>query len=362
MLIVLVVGAFLASRANRARAQRRAAAAIQKAEGWIEYDFEYRHGRTITGGAPWAPAWFRKNLGEEFFREITVVRFASVERDQSGKKLLPAQRALAAAQLASIEGLDYLEELDYGVTNVSDIGMEHLRGLTSLRSLVLAGTRVQGSGLRHLERLQSLRELFLQGSALDDDGLAVVGQLAHLRSLNISGSQVTDAGLVRLRRLAELRELVLDVAGDAGLANLKGLHELEALAVNAASPGKNRWISDDGLGHLSHLSRLRILAIHPGIVNEQSVQITNAGLAHLARLRNLEFLHISASRITDAGLACLRGLKSLKRLELDNSHVTQRGMQELQASLPSLTTVSHRQIFAILPSETNPPSASPQSP
>ena len=46
--------------------QRRAVAAIRRAGGGVGYDHK---------GRPWAPAWLRKRLGDEFFQEVTSVQF-----------------------------------------------------------------------------------------------------------------------------------------------------------------------------------------------------------------------------------------------------------------------------------------------
>jgi hypothetical protein len=44
--------------------------------------------------------------------------------------------------------------------------------------------------------------------------------------------------------------------------------------------------------------------------------VTDAGLAHLARLTSLQTLVLSETQVTDAGLAHLAGLKSLQSLNL----------------------------------------------
>jgi hypothetical protein len=44
--------------------------------------------------------------------------------------------------------------------------------------------------------------------------------------------------------------------------------------------------------------------------------VTDAGLAHLARLTSLQELNLESTQVTDAGLAHLAGLTSLQELDL----------------------------------------------
>jgi hypothetical protein len=70
MLLVLVAGSFLGWRARRASIQRRAVAAIERAGGFVMYDFEIGPDGPKVGPKPqpWAPKWLRRAFGDEFFQ------------------------------------------------------------------------------------------------------------------------------------------------------------------------------------------------------------------------------------------------------------------------------------------------------
>ena len=71
-----------------------------------------------------------------------------------------------------LEGLGLLEELELGLTEVSDSGLYHLRGLTSQRRLYLGDTSIGDHGLSHLGGLTGLEELHLYSTQVGDAGMA----------------------------------------------------------------------------------------------------------------------------------------------------------------------------------------------
>jgi hypothetical protein len=157
----------------------------------------------------------------------------------------------------------------------------------------------------------------------------------------VQASLKTDAQMVRLQVLTQLRELDLgttDADGllvdfdtrisDAGLAHLAGLKQLKSLVFNGTQ------ITDGGLAHLTGLNQLQELDL--GIF-----EITDAGIAHLAGLPRLKDLILSDTQITDDGLAHLAGLTQLQSLVLDRSQITDAGLAHL-AGLSQLQSLSLR--------------------
>src|SRR5262249_61491710 len=68
-------------------------------------------------------------------------------------------------------------------------------------------------------------------------------------------------------------------------------------------------------------------------------QVTDAGLAEVARLTDLQSLNISNTKVTDKGLKHLAGLKKLQELYLYTDQVTEEGLAQL-AGL-KLKTLTH---------------------
>ncbi len=92
------------------------------------------------------------------------------------------------------------------------------------------------------------------------------------------------------------------------------------------------WVTgtdDVGLSYLKGSTTLRKLLLHG------TSQISDAGLAHLRMLTNLEELKLCSDRISDAGLVQLKHLTKLKRLSISSAKVTDAGFQMLRESLPS---------------------------
>ena len=68
-------------------------------------------------------------------------------------------------------------------------------------------------------------------------------------------------------------------------------------------------------------------------------RITDAGLAHLRGLSELEYLSLTATRVSDAGLDTLRGMPKLSTLNLPDT-VTDGGVKKLAGHLPNLEHVA----------------------
>jgi hypothetical protein len=85
---------------------------------------------------------------------------------------------------------------------------------------------------------------------------------------------------------------------------------------------------DAGLVHLQRLNQLQWLRLN-------SPNITDAGLLHLQGLSQLHYLKLNSTEVTDAGLANLQGLTQLERLDLTCTKVTDEGIKKFQQALPN---------------------------
>ncbi len=93
------------------------------------------------------------------------------------------------------------------------------------------------------------------------------------------------------------------IKSDAGLANLKALSEIESLELDGSA------ITDAGLENLRGLSQLHFLCL-------ASSNVTDAGLENIASSHRLRFLYLFETKVTDSGLVHLRGLNQLDSLSL----------------------------------------------
>ena len=91
-------------------------------------------------------------------------------------------------------------------------------------------------------------------------------------------------------------------------------------------------ISDATLVQVAKLKNLQKLHL-------EETKITDAGLKQLKGLANLEYLNLYGTAITDAGLADLANLKNLKTVYLWQTKVTEQGITDLKKALPKLDVI-----------------------
>jgi hypothetical protein len=110
------------------------------------------------------------------------------------------------------------------------------------------------------------------------------------------------------------------------LARLRELRTLDFSGGNAVGPAK---ITDDGLAELANLDLPQLETLTLGWCDE----ITDAGLAHIARMQTITWLGLpSCPKITDAGLRELINAKNLTGLDLRGCpNITDDGIQQLAA-------------------------------
>jgi hypothetical protein len=148
-------------------------------------------------------------------------------------------------------------------------------------------------------------------------------------SVVFTARPIGDDDLHFLRNKNGNQRLVLDstrVTGDC-FQDLSAATDLRWLSLMSCP------IGDDGLAKLPPLARLELLDL-------DHTQITDAGLAHVAKLKGLRKLMICRNKqLSDACLEHLKGLEELTELDALDTRITEKGARELQKSLPRLTTV-----------------------
>ena len=91
-------------------------------------------------------------------------------------------------------------------------------------------------------------------------------------------------------------------------------------------------ISDAALTQIAKLKNLQKLHL-------EETKVTDAGLKNLKGLTNLEYLNLYGTAVTDAGLGALADLKSLKTVYLWQTKVTEQGIANLKKIMPNLEII-----------------------
>jgi hypothetical protein len=91
-------------------------------------------------------------------------------------------------------------------------------------------------------------------------------------------------------------------------------------------------VTDADLAQLSSLRQLQRLSLNNN-------PITDRGLAHLSKLSGLKYLSLDQTNVTDDGLESLRACQFLEFLSLCRTRTTTGGVQSLRTALPSLTII-----------------------
>lgn len=160
--------------------------------------------------------------------------------------------------------------------------------------------------------------------------IAYHGDHGEVISVDCSNQPINNWMLSVLPRFRHLEILDLwnangfDDAGLAHLAKLKNLRELNLV---------NTPITDAGVAHLARLSRLEVLTL-------SGTEITDDALRQIRHLKNLRTLILEDTEITDSGLAFLAGLPRLEVVLLYRTLVTESGISRLKAALPHSLVVA----------------------
>jgi hypothetical protein len=235
--------------------------------------------------------------------------------------------------LALLSGLASADDAEIGKLLKAKGGQ-----ITESKGLVTAITIPDGSKLtdeefRQLTRLAHLKTLSLS-NGLNDDRLSQLTALSNLEYLQTNLAQITDDGVKPLAQLKDLKNLKFFHPGKAfsgaGLAHLAKMPNLERLTV-AGSLAFN----DDGMAAVAQLSGLKEFRTwHAGATNE--------GVKKLKELKNLQSLYLGQRLTykppacpTDETIAILTEFKSLESLQLDEARLTFGALQQLK-QLPAL--------------------------
>ena len=130
-----------------------------------------------------------------------------------------------------------------------------------------------------------------------------------------------------LNELRNIKTIVTEIGysgsqvTDAGLAHLDKVSQIEELVLSKS------LITDSGMQYLADLSALEDLSL-------EGTGISDQGLSHLVKLQTLRTLVLSNTPITDAGIEYLEKLKGLRTLYLDGTSVSNQATENLRMKLP----------------------------
>lgn len=100
--------------------------------------------------------------------------------------------------MSPLSRLHSLENLYFGSTAVSDVGLRMLAGFENLKTLYLYNTRVTDEGLKRLATCHSLETLLLYKTQITDAGVKKLARLPKLQTLGLISTAVTDVSLAKL--------------------------------------------------------------------------------------------------------------------------------------------------------------------
>lgn len=245
-------------------------------------------------------------------------------------------------QVSRIAGLEWLYLA--GPDEATNAGLAKLSRLKNLKSLTISFYHRTSDAvlqqLSGLDRLEHLSIEYSRGGSGEAGGLKYLGDFASLKRLECYG--ITADGLSALVDAPKLKELSLlygpygHQLDAAGLRYLERLTNVEVLRLNGLPA-----LDGAAMAQVARMPKLGQLVIQGGTVN-----LTDAGLESLSRAPRLRVLLLgSCSDLTDDGLTHLAKLKDLVRLDLSAFRPDQfssEAIDALRKSLPKCDVQIHK--------------------
>ncbi|MFT5465979.1 MAG: sulfatase modifying factor 1 [Verrucomicrobiales bacterium] len=275
------------------------------------------------------------------------------------------------ADLAILTDLPNLKTLSFPRQfNATDEHLSFMSKLTTLEeiSLFCVQGQLTDAGLRHLSGNRGLRSLKIHDSDVNGEFLADF-EGAPLESVSIenkSGSEtgLTDANAAKLGQFPTLREVYLrsPLIGGATIEALANLPQLQRLTLSGCTGLTDADCAK--IGPASTLIYLRLTGTGAGDATAAAIAefdqlgqvdlgspaLTDAGMERLSRIMSLQELNIErGSQITDVGVAELARLRRLRRCKLFSQEISGEGFAEfreittlddLLVASPALTDVA----------------------
>ncbi len=127
-----------------------------------------------------------------------------------------------------------VQNLAFGRTKVTDVGVKRLSDLNRLRWLDMSFTGATDDGFTKLKDCVDLQRLNLEGTGISDQSADIIAKFSNLEELDLSGTAITDVSVAKLSNLKQLKILWLTntAISDSCLVALQDLSKLEFLEVS----------------------------------------------------------------------------------------------------------------------------------
>lgn len=184
---------------------------------------------------------------------------------------------------------------------------EELKELTDSRTLtniIIYECGLNDSMIKHMQKMNNMKDLSVDLNPITGEGLEIICEkYPNLRLLDLSGTNIKNEDLMFLKKLKLLRVLKIPEIthiDKKGLIVLTKVHpNLETLDLGGTS------IGDNDLTLLTKMKKLEELDL-------QGVDITDKGVAHIARIPNLKTLDLGHNdKLTIQSLYFLKKKRNL---------------------------------------------------
>ncbi|UHP10556.1 InlB B-repeat-containing protein [Listeria marthii] len=230
---------------------------------------------------------------------------------------------VVAKKIASIEGLEYLTNLEFLNLNGNQItDLSPLSNLTKLTEIYIGDNKI--SDISPLQNLTNVTNLYLKDNDISD--LSPLANLTQMYSLRLGGnSNISDLNPVRNMTRLDNLEVTESILKDlTPLADVTSLTRL-SLSYNQI----------EDLSPLAGLTKLNNIAAY-------SNKITD--ITPVTNLTRLQYLSLGDNEITD--VSPVANLQKLTSLQLANNQITNISMLEDLTNLTSLD-LQHNKISDI---------------
>ncbi len=236
---------------------------------------------------------------------------------------------MADSQLTD-EGAEYLTafpelgQLNIGRTGISNVGLQKVGQVNGLKHLSMVGVRIGSDGLAAIAGLTDLEHLDLSGTSITDKSFEHLLGMTNLQVLAIGSiKQLQGQGIAELAKRGVLKNLRALIAPDTAIANygvegIKQMPALETLQLNRTG------VTDQQMPLIASRGDLVTLYV-------ESNPISNAGVKHLTKLKNLELLSLQGCKGVDRdAFNFIKNMKNLKTLNVSNTGVTEDAVVALK--------------------------------